>query len=173
MSGIIAYVSHWERRFSLSPAVEDEPMFRAMKPLYFIAGERSVLLGESSEHGLPPHTMDRDRNGGLGLEYMWTINPKPWARWIRHPVELIVADNGDLLVELPADHLLPWPKLNDRGVGDQKAIAVREFQLRATSAYEEAGKDGLKELLRTMPKGFKSYIPGLEWARVIEEVTTC
>ncbi len=172
MSGIIAYVSHWERQFSLSPAVEDEDMFRAMKPLFLITDNRRLTLSESAGRGNIFHEIPREKNRGLGLEYSWAINPKPWARWMRHPVELEVTDHGVLIVELPADHLLPWPKLKDHGVNDQRVVAVREFQLRATSAYEDGGKDGLKKLLRSMPSQFRQHIPGLEWARVIQEVTT-
>lgn len=172
MSGIIVYISHWEGDLSLASAPEDEAMFKSIGPLSLLIQGRTVLF-VPDEEGNSPHKIPRLRNGGLGLEYTWAVCPRPSARWRRHPVELEVDDAGDMSLEIPADHLLPWPKIQGSDVGvDRQEVAIREFRLRVLSAHAEGGEEALKELLRRVPESFKYHIPGQAWAEVIQELKT-
>ncbi len=173
MSGIVVYTGHWENRFVVSPSEDDEAMFRAraLGRLLLVYSGRSLVM-EPAFEGNKLIAQPRDRNAGRGYRYQWRIRPRPWARWMNHPIELSVGDSGTLTINLPDDHELPWPKMQScNGSIDLRAVAHREFWVRAGSAYEAGGREGLKCMMQTMPDNVRRYLSRDSWDMVVSEVT--
>lgn len=171
------YLAYWEDRLTFSPAPEDEGMFREVGHLALVVLGRTLHLVPDARDGVAAQPMDRARQGGLGVKYVWERTREPWARWKRHAVEVSVGHDDDdavghFTIEVDDDHLLPWPILyTEPGIHfDAAEVAVREFRKRAASAYLAGGDDGLKKVLGGVPRRIKPLIRPKVWTGIVNEV---
>lgn len=164
------YVGYWEDRLSFSPSVEDERTFESVGPLFLIIeeGDRRVLMLPDVE-GNRSHEIERDRHAGLGAQYTWTGVSQPWARWRRHETEVYMMDDA-FAFDVGPDHTLPWPKLYKTDRFDHAAVALREFRLRALSAWFAGGDMEFKRTLRSVPSKVKRLIRTQVWTSIINEI---
>jgi hypothetical protein len=163
-----AYVAYWEGRLSLSPRVEDEHLF--VGPLAVMTEGRRALVFPSQD-GSMPCRLERERNAGLGVWYQWRVDLEPWARFMRHELEVSPNGDGSYEFEIPDDHLLPWPRLRrcDARV-DDVLVARREFALRCASVYRVAGDGALCGFLRGVPRDYRRRIPPDVWVAVVRSI---
>ncbi len=162
-----AYTSYWEDRFVIYPEVEDEGLFKRLGPLSVLTEHRTIMIAPDPG-GTLGGEVNRERNGGLGWRHSFGLgSTRPWARWMMHPTEVAMDDDNTMTIDLPDDHYLAWPKLRTSGIVDAGAVAVREFGLRARSAYLETGEAGIRQVIENMPQAFRSCIANETWTRVI------
>lgn len=154
---------------SFSPSVEDEALFDGLRLAILVEGRKITLT--ISDDGNLSQPQVRDRNAGLGMRYDWTGIYLSIARWKRHEIEFAMPDDYSFTFEVEADHLLPWPRLFDQG-GEYNAaeVAVREFRIRATSAYLYGDDKELKKVLQGVPPKIKRLIRTQVWTEIINEI---
>ena len=163
------YIGYWEGELSLSPHPDDEHIFIELGPLAMTVVDRTVVIAPDPT-GHVATAMPRDHNAGLGLKYIWRLGSQPWARFMRHEVRADMDEDAHVLSwEVSADHVLAWPKIENRGgTIDAAAVAQRELYLRGKSAFEEAGEDGLRRVLRNVPGRIRRLLAGRTWGYTIK-----
>ena len=174
MTTMTGYTGYWERHLIFSPAPEDEAAFLRLGPLSVMVEGRAVVLFEDKD-GSQPQRLERDRNAGLGLKYEWSIGDRPWARWMRSLTEMTIEVRPDgskdetFTFEVAPDHELPWPSLQFLKAADDTAVAKREVGLRFKSAFMAGGEEGLKQVIRGMPRSFRGSLTPTTWMSLIHE----
>ncbi len=163
------YLSYWEQCLSFSPCMEDSEAFRRLGPMSVMIEERTITIYPDPE-GNPPIEIEPERQAGLEVQYAWSLSPRPWARWMRHEVEFDLDDKDVLTYVLPADHLLPWPKIYFETFGLDSFVATREFNLRIFSAFRVAQYEGLTAVIKGMPQKIKRCISAEAWASTLRAV---
>ncbi|MEE8608948.1 MAG: hypothetical protein V3S55_15195 [Nitrospiraceae bacterium] len=170
---MLGHLSYWENVLSFSPAIEDEHIFERVGRLAILRvedDERRVIMVSDAIKGSAPSAYNRERNAGLGLYYRWQGIDTSWARWMRHEIEIHVAEGDMFSFDVAPDHKLPWPRLMPIGDFDHTAVALREFRIRAKSAWIHGGRPELKQTLQSVPKYIKHFIQTSVWVSIINEV---
>ena len=161
------HIGYWEGKLFLSPDPADEHVFRDFGPLSTVVVDRTVVIAPDPD-GNSMYEIDRERNGGIGFGYEFTVPLQPWARFVRHECEVTLdEDDGTSTWEVPADHLLPWPRLVSNTRFDATAVAQRELHIRGRSAFAADGEDGLIRTLRNVPERIRVLLWGETWSYTI------
>ena len=162
---LTAYLSYWEGSISLSPHPTDEVAFRELGNLEVMVEGRKIMFVPTT-NGNMGTSINRSRNGGLGVQYDFKAEPEGWARFQRHEVELEVESYDWLTCELPLNHKLPWPRFHTLPYLDE--VVKREFEKRANSAVKYGGETELRVLLRGIPAKVRKYITAEVWLATIK-----
>ena len=163
------YLANWENRFTMSPFEEDEGSFMRIGPLVLleVSATRTVRLVPSAA-GNVPHTIERSKNAGLGLQYRWKLIG-PCVNFRRHFVEMQILEGDVLHWQRPPDHELPWPDFINIGPDTRDTIMLREFARRVKSCVETDGeRTDLERLCADTPTIVKRTIPDAIWGHIIQ-----
>jgi len=170
------YIGYWEDKITFSPSVTDEELFVSLK-LSFRIENRQIYMKDTSS-GISATKLGRDKHGGLGLAFGWHTGHRygksiyRMARWSRCKFEVTTLDqpHEEFMIEIPENHLLPWPRYMECKRGHMPEVSAREFKLRASSAYDAGGDAELKRVLGRVPPKYKRVIGNGAWAHIVNEI---